>query len=70
MENELELLYPPTVFRETLWGARYFERMAELEAAGARIETQERGRGNAEWIVTWRKPIDKKGSHGKDGGND
>jgi len=53
-QTELSL-YPPTVFRETLWGKRYFERMAELQAAGHKIEMQEVGRSNAEWIVTWRK---------------
>jgi len=30
----------PTVFRETLWGKRYFERIAELEAAGAKISVK------------------------------
>ena len=45
---------PPTVFKEVLWGQRYFERMAEIQAAGHKIEMQEVGKSNGEWIITWR----------------
>ena len=57
MEREPELF--PTVFRETLWGKQYFDRISELEAAGAKIETQEVGGSNGEWIIIWRKATGK-----------
>ena len=53
MNPEPELF--PTVFRETLWGKQYFDRIEQLQASGAKIETQEVGKGNGEWIITWRE---------------
>ena len=54
VEPELNL-FEPTVFKEVLWGQRYFDRIAEILAAGNKIEMQEIGKSNGEWVVTWRK---------------
>jgi len=44
-----------TVFRETLWGEKFFARMAELQSQGAKIETMSRSKeGNAVWEIVYR----------------
>jgi hypothetical protein len=54
MQDELSL-YPPNVFKETLWGERFLSRMAELKAMQAKIEMLERSKeGNGVWVITWR----------------
>ena len=54
MQDELGL-FPPSVFRETLWGEKFFARLAELKAMAAKIEMMERSKeGNAVWVITWR----------------
>lgn len=54
--DEPELpLYPPTVFRETLWGENYFKRMAELRAEGSRVEFMDQVGSNGVWLITYRK---------------
>ncbi len=51
---DLPNLIPQTVFKETLSGEKFYSRLAELEAQGAKIETMEVGKGNGEWEIQYR----------------
>lgn len=52
-ESESELF--PTTFRETLFGAKFFERLAQLREQGATVETMQRNKlGNSVWDIVGR----------------
>ncbi|HJZ11280.1 MAG TPA: hypothetical protein VJ521_03975 [Acidobacteriota bacterium] len=55
--NDPQLEFAPLsdVVRELLTPANFFQRMAEIEAAGGKIEMMERGKRNADWWITHRK---------------
>ncbi len=55
IEPELPNLIPPTVFKETLSGEKFYSRLAEIQASGGKIETMEVSKkGNSVWEIIWR----------------